>query len=369
MTTMLTAAMIGIAQSISDELLLMDQRQIPLISRLGLGSITDRVLNTKHEWTEDSLFPTKSTLTAGMNNTSDTVANVASATPFRVNQIIRIDDEFMRITQINSLALTVTRNVNGTSIGTHSSSAEVEVMANNSTEGATARAARQRARVNNFNYCQIFDDTISISDTALAVRNLGIDQLYDYERIKLQMGMAANLENALVKGVKYQSGDDRYMGGLRSAIASNIEDANSAEVTIDIINAAVEKIWNAGGFTAGAQHVILCSGTQKRFMSNINLTGMNIPRGDRIVGNTIDSVQTDHGLMEVIAHPACINSEILIVDLNRVEVKPLREFTHTYLGKTGDKTEGLLVGEYTAEIKQEAAMAKITGLATSPVEE
>ena len=49
---------------------------------------------------------------------------------------------------------------------------------------------------------------------------------------------------------------------------------------------------------------------------------------------------------------AGIPGEMLIVDLNRISVKPLREFTHTYLGKTGDKTEGLLVGEYTAEIKQ-----------------
>ncbi|PFJ18162.1 SU10 major capsid protein, partial [Bacillus cereus] len=53
-----------------------------------------------------------------------------------------------------------------------------------------------------------------------------------------------------------------------------------------------------------------------------------------------------------------------IIDANRITIRPLvtREFSHEFLGKKGDYMKGMLVGEYTLEMLQEAAHAKIVGL-------
>lgn len=365
MTTQLTSAMVGIAQSVVDEMLLLDSAIIPIISRIGLGDINQRALSTKHEWNEDTLFPTVSTLTAGVDNSTGTIP-VASATPFRIGQVIRCEEEFMVITDIQTLNLTCTRGYAGTSADSHSQDEEVEVMHPVSEEGATARAARSKARVNKFNYCQIFDDTISISDTALAVRNKGLDDLYLYERLKKQKELAASLERAIVKGVRYQSGDIRYLGGLRNFITSNIEDANDGELTIDLVNEVLGKIYLAGGME-GAEKVLLVSGTQKRFLGNIAKADLKMDQQNRVIGTVADAVDTDYGRVPVMLNPSVPADEVIVADFARMKIVPLREFSHIYLGRTGDKTEGQVVGEYTIEIAQEQAMGRITGLATTPV--
>lgn len=368
MTTQLTNAMVGISQSVVDEMLLLDSAIIPIISRIGMGDINQRALNTKHEWNEDTLYPTKSTLTSGINNSSDTTVPVASATPFRIGHVVRVDEEFMLITNITSLNLTVTRAYGGTNIASHSNAAEIEVMHNLSEEGAAARAARSKARVNKYNYTQIFDDTISISDTALAVRNMGLDDLYLYERIKKQKELAAQLERSIVKGVRYQSGDVRYMGGLRNFITTNLEDANAGEISLDLINAVLSKIYLAGGMEGGDK-ALLMSGTQKRFLGNIAKADLKMEQQNRVIGTVADFVDTDYGRLPVMLHPAVPADEIIVADFARMKIVPLREFSHIFLGRTGDKTEGQVVGEYTVEIMQEQAMGRITSLATSPVEE
>jgi len=55
----------------------------------------------------------------------------------------------------------------------------------------------------------------------------------------------------------------------------------------------------------------------------------------------------------------------LAEDYNRIKIKPLkgRDFTHQYLGVKGDYVEGQIVGEYTLQVKQEDAHARIKNLA------
>uniref|UniRef100_UPI0020C10DA3 SU10 major capsid protein n=1 Tax=Lysinibacillus sp. D4A1_S13 TaxID=2941228 RepID=UPI0020C10DA3 len=75
---------------------------------------------------------------------------------------------------------------------------------------------------------------------------------------------------------------------------------------------------------------------------------------------------SDFGNAEIILNNNLRSDEIFVIDANRLSIRPLktREFAHTCLGKKGDYMRGMLVGEYTLALLQEAAHAKIVGLAS-----
>jgi hypothetical protein len=54
-------------------------------------------------------------------------------------------------------------------------------------------------------------------------------------------------------------------------------------------------------------------------------------------------------------------SELLLVPKQRIKVLPLngRSFSYVEMGKSGDNTKGMVVGEYTVEVHHAGAMARL----------
>ena len=358
MSKILSGELIGKRESVADQLLLLNPHQTPMIAMLGFSTPVTQV---EHQWFEDEMFADESTVTAAVDETATTV-NVADAEPFRVGHIVRVNDELMKVTAINGNNLTVSRGYAGTEPAAITEGAVIEVQFVEGVEGADAREGRYKPRVRKSNITQIFDETIEISGTALAVNNYSIDDLYEYEKQKKQEELALQLEKALINGIRYEDGAVRQMAGIRSFIETNVFDAGG-NLTLDIIGDAIQAIYAAGGFKTGGQYEIVVPPNLKRKISQLDKDAVRINQGEDSRGTVVNFLLTDFGEFPVSINNNLRPDEVFILDKNRIKIKPLqgREFYHEYLGKKGDYLQGMIVGEYTLEFFQEQAHARIKG--------
>lgn len=361
MSKIFDGSLVGKRESVVDQLLLLNEHQTPLISLLGFSN---PVTQTEHQWFEDEMFADESTATAGGNDVETTVT-VADPEPYRANQVIKIGEELLLVTAVSGNDLTVTRGYADTQAAAFEAEDKVEVMFVEGEEGSDARSARYKPRKRVSNLTQIFDETISITGTAAAVANYGIDDIYNHEQAKKMMELALQLEKAAINGIKYDNGSIRQMKGIRSFIETNVTDASAAEISKELLNNSIQDIYEKGGFATGGNYKIMVGANQKRKISKFTDDQVRYNRDETTRGVVVDQYVSDFGVMDVVLNNNLKKDEILIVDANRIAIKPLqgREFTHEYLGKTGDHFTGMLVGEYTLQFAQEKAHARIKGLA------
>lgn len=354
---------VGAVESVTDEVLLLDPHQTPLLSLLGFS---DPIANVEHAWFEDEMFSDASTV-AGAKLDSDTSITVADAEPFRIGQVIQIGEELLLVSAVDvpSKTLTVSRGYANTAPAAVADGAKISVQFNEGHEGIDARGGRSKKRARKSNITQIFDETVEVTGTAVAVAQHGIDDLYEYEKQKKQKELALQLEKALIGGIKYEDGVIRQMDGIRSVIKTNVANAGNAALSYEMINDQLQKIYEAGGMETGASHVVLVGAKQKRKISGFDASKVQLAREDQKRGTIVDVIVSDFGEVPVALNNNLAPDELLIIDLERIKIRPLqnRSFFHEFLGKKGDYMQGQIVGEYTLEMHQEKAHARIKGLA------
>ena len=360
--TILQNQIVGKKEDVTDELLLLNPHQTPMLSLVGYGTATTQV---EHAWFEDEMYADETTATDAALNSAVTI-KVADGSIFEPKHVIKIGEEFLLVTAVNGNDLTVTRGYADTTAAAVEVGAKVEYQFVEGVEGADARKARFKSRARKSNITQIFDETISISGTAAATSQYSIDDLYEYEKQKKQLELALQLEKAVINGVKYESSDGltRQMGGIRNFIKTNVTDASKAALTEDMLTDAFQTLFEKGGFATGGNYKIIVGAKQKRAISALGKDKIVLERQDNGRGQVVDHYLSDFGSAEILLNNNVGADEIYFVDANRIEIKPLqtRQFTHQYLGHVGDKVSGQIVGEYTLELHQEKAHARIKNL-------
>ena len=360
-----TSALIGKKESVVDEFLLLNHYFIPLLSMLGFSQ---EIGNVQHEWFEDTMFAKSGIINnSGAVGEDDTTITVADGSVYRVGHVVQAtgSDELMLITAISTHVLTVTREYQDTTKAAIDDGTALNVLWIDGEEGADARAARYKPRTRVFNYTQIFDESIEITGTAEAILQYGVDSEYEKEKQKKLEELAWQLENALINGHRWtNSAAKTKMGGLRNFIATNVTDGGAADVTEDMLNSIVQDVWAVGGFKGGGAYIFKMSPTQKRMCSKLNDGDIVVPHMDTIRGATVDAIRTDLGTFPIVVNNNLRSDEIIFTDLNRMAVRPLRgrNWFHTFMGKTGDKTVGQIVGEFTLEFMQEKAHSRLFNL-------
>jgi hypothetical protein len=360
MTKVYSTDLVGKKESVVDELMLLNPYQTPMISLVGFGSA---VTNVEHVWFEDEMFATESTVSVALTNIA-TSLEVADGEAFRVGQIVKIGDEFVRVTAVAGNVLTIVRGHAGTLAAAASVGDKVEVMFVEGDEGQLARDARYKPRKRVSNLTQIFDDSVELTGTAMAINQHGVDSEYEKEKQKKLLELALQLEKAIINGVKFESGTKRLMRGIRSFIQSNVQDASAAAVNDALLTKAFQDIFEKGGFETGGDFKIIVGAKQKTAISNMDKASIRLERGENTRGVVVDKYVSDFGSAEILLNNNLAADEILIVDANRISIRPLqgRDFAHTYMGVQGDFMKGMLVGEYTLEFFQEQAHARIKNL-------
>lgn len=362
--TIYTTDLVGKRESVTDEILLLNPTQTPMLNLLGFSQ---PVTSTTHVWYEDAMFATRTTVTAAAA-VDATEIKVASTEPFRPRTIAEIDDELVLVQAVDTAAnkITVVRGYSGTTAAAITKDSPIESLYGDGLEGADAREARFKERLKVDNVTQIFEDTVSITGSAEAVAQYGIGTsgLYSYEKAKKQIELALQLEKAIIGGRKSDNGNRRTMRGIRSFIETNVTTAGGP-VTKKLLDDVVQKVYNAGGFATGsAGYTFVVPAVQKRAISELASSNIRLTQAENSRGQKVDHLINDFGTFQVVLNDNLKPDEILFIDANRIKIRPLgdRSFGHTYLGVKGDYQSGIIVGEYTLEFEQEKAHARIKGL-------
>ena len=357
-----TKMIVGGVESVTDEMLLLNPIETPLINLLGFG---EEVTNTEHAWYEDSMFSYKTVATANESEQGATVIAVESVGDLRVDDVLQNGEEQILIETIddNNKTITVRRAYGETELESIEAGKKLEVLFSETAEGQTFRRSRFKPRERQYNYTQIFDDGITITGTAQAVGQYGIKDLYEYEKQKKQLELAGQLEKALISGIRFQTpdGNVRQMGGLRY-FAETIE---KTEMTYDDFVDVAQDLYEQGAISPESHNYVIMVGShQKRKLSRLQSELVVIDQYSEKRGQIVSEIVTDFGVFPVVLNKNVAPDEMFIIDLGKLSINPLkgRSWQHKHLGKTGDRIEGQIVGEYVLVARHPQTMRHIKGL-------
>lgn len=366
-----------IAEDVADLIGIVSPYETPLLDVLGdpLRAAT----STRHEWLEDALLPNKDAISdASISSpTGDTAFDVANGSRFRTGDQIQVEgsDELMLVTAIDGDTLTVVRGYAGTTPAAIADAQVINILGNAALEGADRPTARFTHRARRSNFTQIFTAAVEVSGTDVAARQLGLSDEMDYQKQERLRELLRDLENTVINGglpgatPQGSASVRRTMNGIIRHLATNVFATGAAgfpegtALDEEMINYVLRRIWENSN---GQVDLIVTGGFQKRKI-NAFVTGRGYAPGDTTYRDRVTLYESDFGVCRIVTTRWMPQDAVLLLDSSRVGVLPMagRSFHFKPLASSGDYECGELIGEYTVELKNEAAHGLIRGLSTS----
>ena len=331
---------------------------VSFLSRVG---ISGEATETTHSWMEDSLNANTVTLDESGFDSSETDMTFVSTTPLRIGSLLRNTSEagkteVIQVTSVDSATVcTVVRGYGSTTGEAHSTGSTWSVI-NPQQEGQDAPTDISKVRTKVSNYTQIFQYGINVSHTMRSVLQAGVADEFTFQVARRLMEAMRELDASLVGGIKSASaGSDtvyRSMGGIlefANQATGNLNTTSEA-LTLSVVNAMAEQIWNDGGYP----NFILVGGKQKRKISAFDQSTRRSVYDSTVAGYVVDKVLTDLGfVLDVIVDPWMPDDTAIVGDINKIRVMPLRgsAMRAEDLAKTGASFKAQIYGEYTAEFR------------------
>jgi hypothetical protein len=360
-----------IAEDVADLIAINSPHETPLLDALGDPARSAR--STVHEWLEDALLPN----TDSVVSSSGTSVVVETPETFRVGDQVRVEDtgEILLVTAINTgtATLTVVRSYGGSPSGALGAAVVLRILGNAALEGDDAASARFAARSRLSNYTQILSATVDVSGSELAVRQIGLRDELDYQKNQRTRELLRDLENSVINGVAPAASPEgstsvrRTMRGIISFVQTNLFTPGGnlpAGTTLseEQLNLALRGVWTN---SAGNVDLVVVGGTQKRAINNFIATNRRFAGESESYKSLVSVYESDYGVCRIVLSRYVPSGMVLLLDSSRIEVLPLagRSFHYKPLASTGDRESGLVIGEYTLELRNESAHGVITGLA------
>ena len=255
------AALPEAAEDVSDLVAINSPHETPLLDALGDAARSAHA--TVHEWLEDALLPNTDAIndSTWTNPTTDTQFTVAHADRFRVGDQIKALEasEVMLVTAVNTgtNTLTVVRGYGGSVLNSLADHLPLTIIGNAALEGDDAAAARFTARSRRTNYTQIFTATVEVSGSELAVRQVGVRDELDYQKVQRTRELLRDLESSVINGRAPAATPEgsatvrRSMRGIRSFLSTNIFAPGvggfpvDPQLTEEQLNLALRTIWES----------------------------------------------------------------------------------------------------------------------------
>jgi len=367
-----------LAEDVSDLVGIVSPYETPLLD--ALGDPMREATSTHHEWLEDELLPNKDAINDDTytDPAADTDFVVDNGSRFRVGDQIQVEGsgELMLVTGINGDTLTVVRGYAGTTPENLADNQIINILGNAALEGADKPGARFTNRSRCGNYTQIFTAAVEVSGTDMAASQLGLADEMDYQKQERLRELLRDLENIVINGGQPSSNPEgsgdvrRSMKGIIQHLSTNIfhtgdtgfptgSDLNEAK-----LNYVLRRIWESSN---GNVDLIVVGGFQKRKVNTFTAGSRSYAANDTTFTDMINIYESDFGICRIVTTRWLPQDAVLFLDSSRVSVLPLagRNFHFKPLATSGDYECGELIGEYTVELKNEAAHGLIRDLSTS----
>ncbi len=361
------------AEDVSDLVGLVSPYETALLDHLG--DPQRAATSTVHEWLEDQLLPMQGTIAAGAgltNNTTATDIEVQTTTTFRPGDQLRAEGsrEVMMVIFYEDGMLTVARGYGGTTPQGLSNGQTLHILGNAALEGDAANTPRFTNRVRKQNYSQIFSASIEVSGSQLAAKQAAVADEMEYQKQNRLRELLRDLENCVINGVASANTPQgsqalrRTMRGIIPSLTTNIEAAANAELTEDMLNAALRGVWES---SSGNIDTLVVNGLQKRRINQFIAGSRSFDARSTRFRDVVSTYESDFGVCRVVLCRWVPADTLLMLDSSRIDVLPLasRSFQFKPMGATGDREAGMIVGEYTLELRNESAHGLIRGLSTA----
>ncbi len=362
-----------IAEDVSDIVSIISPYETPLLD--ALGDPLRAAGSTYHEWLEDRLLPNKDAIdqSSWSDPASDAAFGVDNPGRFRLGDQVRPDGsaELMLVQSINAgtSEVTVTRGYGGTTPEDLADDQVLHILSN-------APSVRFTNRVRRGNWTQIFTAQVRVSGSDLAVRKVAVGDELDYQKQERLRELLRDLENTVLNGTAPQSTPQgsasirRTMRGIIPSIVTNRFAPGAdgfpadADLTEAQLNLALRTIWE---HSAARVDTIVVNGYQMRRINGFVTNARAFGPADTNFRDLMSTYESDFGLCRVLLSHRVPADSVLLLDSSRVDVLPLagRSFHYKPLASSGDYEAGEVIGEYTLELRNEAAHGIISGLDVS----
>jgi len=367
-----------LAEDVSDLVGIISPYETPLLD--AFGDPMREAMSTHHEWLEDELLPNKDAINDSdfTDPDVDTDFVVDHGSRFRIGDQIQVEgsEELMLVTGINGDTLTVVRGYAGTTPEDLADDQVINILGNAALEGGDKPDARFTNRSRCGNYTQIFTATVEVSGTDIAASQLGLADELDYQKQERLRELIRDLENTVINGGRPTSNPEgsgsvrRSMNGIIQHLSTSVfhtgDTGFPSGTGLDEtkVNYVLRKIWENSN---GNVDLIVVGGFQKRKINAFCADSRTYAANDTTFTNMVSVYESDFGICRIVASRWIPQDGVLFLDSSRLSVLPLagRSFHFKPLASSGDYECGELIGEYTLELKNEAAHGLIRDLSTS----
>jgi len=367
-----------LAEDVSDLIGIVSPYETPLLD--ALGDPLRAATGTHHEWLEDELLPNKDAINDATwsDPGADTQFDVDHGSRFRIGDQIQVEasEELMLVTAVSDNTLTVVRGYAGTTAENLADNEVLNILGNAALEGAEKPNARFTNRVRCGNYTQIFTAAVEVSGSDMAAGQLGLADEMDYQKQERLRELIRDLENTVINGGRPSSDPQgsgtvrRTMKGLVPHLSTNVFHAGDSgfptgnDLDEAKVNYVLRKIWEN---SSGNVNLIVVGGFQKRKINGFCSESRAYGANDTTFTDMVSVYESDFGICRVVTTRWMPQDAALFLDSSRIGVLPLagRSFHFKPLASSGDYECGELIGEYTLELKNEAAHGLIRDLSTS----
>lgn len=221
------------------------------------------------------------------------------------------------------------------------------------------------------NYCQIVRNAIQVSDTERSMNNAGFNDRYAYEVQKKLKEWKQDLEFALMRGslVCGSGSAARQMKGIKNWVSISCSSSGTS-LTESALNDFFQFVWNNGtevnavyapmylkrkisAYTAGSTKYV--DVTDRRLINAVDVYQADAARMVKLFAHRFVTVSADQAA-------GTNNSDLVGINEDFFKVAYLRKPQVRELAKTGDATNGEVVGEQTLECLHQGSGFLLQGI-------
>lgn len=243
-----------------------------------------------------------------------------------------------------------------------------DVKTNKKVEGFTAQASARTPTAMRDNVTQIMEDTFEVSGTNDAVATYGRAKETAYQASKSSAAVKRDLEYAFVGSgqTKVDPADnttERVMAGFQAMIdAGNIISTGSSVTKINEAKYldALQQVYTNGADPS----VTMVTATNSREVADFAKASgryrtLQTGSKDRAVINVVDLYVSPFGEQKIVLNRFLKDKDTLIFDPDFWQKMALRNWSRQPLAKVGDKTDTMIVGEFSLKHKNFKASALV----------
>lgn len=372
---------LNVGLDVSDTLYMISPFDVPLLQLIGKDSLASPCVSVRHEWREVALRALDSTvvnlgeLSSASAALSTTTCTSGTGAQFRINDIVEVTSavgvELIRLTSPMSgdtfVVAAAGRGFGNAGVGVaHTGLPRLRTIGNVNLQDAGVGPSRTTNLTERHNFTQIFESAIVVTSTLQAIKkHVAQDEMAAQIERELKVAWI-QMERTLLSGrrVAPTATVAGAMDGILPTIVTNVWARAGAFLTEEFVLEALNACWNAGG-----QPTHIISGAFQRRQMNRFLDSMRLTtRTDRIAGSVVDTYTSSFGTVDLVLDRHMPPDTVLIIDKSRIGFGPLTDHALKVIDiplTTGLRETKQLYGQYTSETRNQAAHARITGLATA----